>query len=58
MGISPSTLRRIEQENTSVRINGLTLCRLCDYFHMSSDAVILFDLEAMAADPAQFPPLK
>ena len=57
MGFSQSTLRRIEQGNSSVRINGKTLCKLCDYFHMSTDAVILLDLEALSADPADFPPL-
>lgn len=57
MGISQSTLRRIEQGNSSVRINGKTLCRLCDHFHISTDVVILFDLEAMSVDPAAYPPL-
>ncbi len=57
MGISQSTLRRIEQGNSSVRIYGKTLCLFCDHFHMSTDVVILFDLEAMSADPADYPPL-
>ena len=57
MGISKSTLRRIEQGNPSVRINGLILCKLCDHFHISTDAIILFDLEAMSANPTDFPPL-
>ena len=58
MGISQSTLRRIEQGNSNVRIHGKILCNLCDYFHMSTDAVILIDMEAISADPAQFPLLK
>ena len=57
MGISISTLRRIDQGNSSVRINGKTLCRLCDHFHISTDVVIFLDLEAMSADPADYPPL-
>lgn len=40
LGISISTLRRIE-ENAATRINSGMLCRVCDRFGLSVDAILL-----------------
>ena len=40
LGISVSTLRRIEREDETVRVSSGMLCRLCDHFGLSTDAVL------------------
>lgn len=44
VGISVGTLRRIEKDY-SPRANCQMLCRICDYFDISADKMLICDLE-------------
>lgn len=44
MGISVSTLNRIEQGQYSRTLNSCTLCRLCDRFEIPADVMLYREL--------------
>ena len=45
LGVSAGTVGRMEREMPGVRVNGQMLCRLCDHFRLSADAVLRTRLE-------------
>lgn len=45
LGISVSKLRRIEQDDPSVRLNDLMLRGFCGYFKVSADHALLEQME-------------
>ena len=49
IGISVSTLRRLEMGMSSVRTNCVMLNRICDHFDISADAMIRERLEELEA---------
>lgn len=57
LGISPNTLHKIELGGGNVRLSTDMLCKLCDYFQISGDAVLDLDFQSLQADPAAYPPL-
>ena len=48
LGISPATLRRLEA-GKPVRLHAGHLIRVCDYFGVTSDAVLRWDLREIPA---------
>lgn len=47
VGISVGTLRRMESGSSLPRANCAMLCRVCDYFGISADAMLRCDLESL-----------
>lgn len=45
MGVGVGTIRKIEKGETMSRINCRMLCRVCDHFDLSVDAILKCDFE-------------
>lgn len=48
IGVSVSTLRRMEREISFPRVHGMMLWRVCCYFDISADILIHQDLEKLS----------
>ena len=44
LGVSLSTLRKIENQEPTVRINGRMICCVCDAFELSADGLLREDM--------------
>ena len=54
MDVSTATVRRMENNDPHVRVNGKILCKLANYFDLSVDWIMLMDLEEIWEDHAVF----
>lgn len=50
LGISVKRLSKMDNCDPHVRINTAHLCRVCDYFHLSSDEILFENWPRMLAE--------
>ena len=51
LGVGVTTLRKIEKEDTSVRINGSMVCRVCNAYELSADVILREDMTKKKGRP-------